>query len=97
MIIATTTFSTDRDAKLVAKTAIEEGLAACAEVTPVNTIYKWEGVMKDEIEYKLVLKTTKEKLASLEKRVKEMHKYSLPQWTWFEADASKEYSDWVSR
>ncbi|MCK4327490.1 MAG: divalent-cation tolerance protein CutA [Candidatus Diapherotrites archaeon] len=97
MIIAVTTFSTERDARIVAKTVVDEKLAACAQISKINSVYRSEGEMKDETEYKLVLKTTKEKLPALEEKVKEMHKYSMPQWVWWDAEASKEYGDWVEK
>ena len=96
MIIAVTTVGTEKDAKLLAKVAFAEKLAACVQIDEVISIYRWAKEPKEDGEHRLTFKTTKEKLPALEKRMKELHRYELPEWVWWEAQASKEYEDWVN-
>ena len=95
MIIAVTTVSTEKDAKLLAKVAFAEKLAACVQIDEIVSVYRWAKEPKEDKEHRLMFKTTKEKLPNLEKRIKELHRYDLPEWIWWEAEASKEYGDWV--
>ena len=96
MIIAITTVGTEKDAKLIAKVCFAEKLAACVQIDEITSIYRWRNEPKEDTEHRLMFKTTKEKLPALEKKVRELHRYELMQWIWYEANASKEYGDWVN-
>lgn len=64
----------------IAVAAVEERLAACANLVPgLRSIYRWEGRVQDESELLLLLKTTRERLGPLEARVRALHPYSVPE------------------
>jgi periplasmic divalent cation tolerance protein len=59
---------------------VEERLAACANmVSPVRSIYRWEGKICDEKEWLLVIKTRQSLFEELSRRVKALHSYSVPE------------------
>ena len=59
---------------------MEERLAACANmVSPLRSIYRWEGKIWDEKEWLLIIKTQQSKFEDLAKRVKALHSYSVPE------------------
>jgi periplasmic divalent cation tolerance protein len=59
---------------------VEEHLAACVNlVSPVRSIYRWEGKIWDEKEWLLIIKTQKKRFQELEKKVKSLHSYSVPE------------------
>jgi periplasmic divalent cation tolerance protein len=59
---------------------VEERLAACVNlVSPVRSIYRWEGKIWDEKEWILFIKTQKERFEELERKVKSLHSYSVPE------------------
>lgn len=97
MIIAMTTVGTEKDAKLIAKRVFAENLAACIQIDEILSIYRWRNEPNEDKEFRLMFKTTKKQLLHLEERVRDLHRYELPEWVWWEAEASKEYEDWVSR
>lgn len=64
----------------LARTLVEERLAACANLIPgVRSIYRWEGEVHDEPEVLLVLKTSAACLPSLLARVPQLHPASVPE------------------
>lgn len=64
----------------IARTLVEERLAACGNLVPgVRSIYRWEGAVHDEAEVLLVLKTTTGAVDRLRARVVELHPYSVPE------------------
>jgi periplasmic divalent cation tolerance protein len=81
----------------VARTLVEEGLAACGNVVPgLRSIYRWEGKLCDEAEVLLLLKTTRARYVALEARVRALHPYSVPEILALPVAAGSEaYRRWV--
>jgi periplasmic divalent cation tolerance protein len=79
-IVVFVTCSSEEEALKIARTLVEERLAACANmVAPIRSIYRWEGKTWDEKEWLLITKTQRDKFAELAKKVKALHSYSVPE------------------
>jgi periplasmic divalent cation tolerance protein len=79
-IVVFVTCGSEEEATNIAKTLVEERLAACVNmISPVRSIYRWEGKIWDEKEWMLVIKTQKKRFEDLEKKVKSLHSYSVPE------------------
>jgi periplasmic divalent cation tolerance protein len=91
-----TTFGVGQ-AAVVAKVLVEERLAACVNVLPAMTsIFRWDGAVQQEAEEQVVIKTSADRLAALELRLRELHPYELPEFLVISADAGSEaYLKWV--
>ena len=77
--ISVSTTLPDKDAaKKIAKTLVEERLAACVNIFRIDSLYWWRGKIEEEEEYELVFKTRRALYPELEKRVRELHPYELP-------------------
>ena len=95
-IIVLTTTSTEENAKLIAKTLVEEKLAACVNITTIKSYYIWDNKLNEDNEFLLIIKTAKEKYESVEQRSKELHIYQLPEIISVKIDnGSKEYMSWI--
>lgn len=69
-------------ARRVARTLVEEGLAACGQALPgLTSIYRWEGRIHEEAEVLLLLKTFEDRFEELCARVVTLHPYEVPQVT----------------
>ncbi|HEU5304789.1 MAG TPA: divalent-cation tolerance protein CutA [Gemmatimonadales bacterium] len=76
----TTTLPDEETARRVASCAVDERLAACAQVLgPISSIYRWRGEVKQEQEWYCHLKSTGARLAALEARIRELHPYEVPE------------------
>jgi len=70
----------EQEALNIAKAAVEERLAACANLIPkIRSIYRWEGKVCDEPECYLIIKTRKALFHTLRDRVKDLHSYEVPE------------------
>jgi periplasmic divalent cation tolerance protein len=79
-IIVLVTCGSEEEALKIAHALVEGHLAACVNlVSPVRSIYRWEGKIWDERECLLVIKTQRQRFEKLEKKVKSLHSYSDPE------------------
>jgi periplasmic divalent cation tolerance protein len=73
------TVGTADDATRIAKLLVEERLAACVSITPVESYYAWEGRIVEDTERLLVIKTSAARVGQLEQRLREIHPYTVPE------------------
>jgi periplasmic divalent cation tolerance protein len=68
------------EAEHLARTLVEERLAACVNrIRSVKSIYRWQGKVEESEEELLIIKSRNELFASVEKRVSELHSYAVPE------------------
>ena len=80
VIVVLTTCASEEEAVKIGKVLVEESLAACVNiVSPVRSIYQWEGKICDEKESFLIIKTGRERFEALESKIKSLHSYSVPE------------------
>jgi periplasmic divalent cation tolerance protein len=78
--VALVTAPDPETAARIARTLIEERLAACVNLVPgVRSIYRWEGSVQEEAETLLIVKTRAGRAEALEARVRALHPYELPE------------------
>ena len=82
----------------LARALVEERLAACGSVIPaVTSIYRWQGVIEQEPEALVVLKTTADRVQRLTERALELHPYDVPEILALPvAGGNVEYLNWVT-
>src|SRR5215813_7783683 len=87
-----------KEARKIARSVVERRLAACVNIgtAPVESIYRWKGKIETAREFLLVMKTTTAQLGELEKEVKRLHSYDVPEFIVLEiAAGSKDYLKWI--
>lgn len=77
-ILLTTTSSRDEAAK-IAKILIDERLAACIQLLPIESFYYWDGKTQNEPEVLMLIKTRRSLFESAIARVKQLHSYTVPE------------------
>lgn len=95
IVVHTTTANID-EAKLIAHALIGRALAACVNMHPITSIYKWKGNVEEEGEVELSIKTTSEMLEDVKKTILSMHSYELPALLWWPVDTEDKYSQWIT-
>ena len=66
------------EARRIGRTLVEEKLAACVNIHPICSIYRWQGEIQEEGETALLVKTRAELADEVIRRVKELHSYEVP-------------------
>lgn len=81
----------------IARALVEERLAACANLVPgVRSIYRFRGVVEDEREVLLVIKTCADRIEALAERLRALHPYEVPELVVMPtAGGLAPYLDWV--
>jgi periplasmic divalent cation tolerance protein len=91
-----TTLAAEADAGAMARTLVEERLAACVNVLPAMTsTYRWKGSVEQEREQQLVIKTSRDRVPALEARLRELHPYEVPEMLVLQASGSDAYLAWI--
>lgn len=73
------TFGTADEAEAVARTVIEERLAACANVmASCTSVYRWKDGVEVEIETPVLFKTAMGQALALRDRIVALHSYDTP-------------------
>lgn len=95
-VILVTTGSEDQ-AVSIARALVDERLAACVNIVgPVRSIYRWRDGVEDDREYLLIIKTRATLYMKVETRVRELHKYEVPEVLSLNADrGSPPYIQWL--
>lgn len=79
-VLVITTLPDRERAVALGESLVRERLAACAQVLgPLDSIYRWKGVVEQATEWRLELKTAASRLSALERRLHELHPYELPE------------------
>ena len=92
------TFGSEEEARFVARTVVEEGFAACANIlAPCRSVYRWQGEIEEADEVPVLLKTAAARAEALLARIAELHSYDVPAAVvWPIADALDSYARWVA-
>lgn len=76
------------DANRLARLVVEERLAACVQALPsVMSTYRWDGEVQQVTETLLLIKTTVDRYAALERTLSAQHPHDVPEILAFDAAA----------
>ena len=78
LLAVSTTVATLEAARQLARTMVERRLAACAEISAIESFYAWHGEVANDPEFRVVFKTTGERYPAVETAIRELHAYELP-------------------
>jgi len=85
------------EARRIAGMAVEEKLAACANLLgPCESIYRWQGKVENATEAAAIFKARADKAEALVARIAELHSYQVPAIViWPIETALPAYAEWV--
>ena len=97
--VAFVTCGSEEEAKKIAQAVVGDGLAACVNVVPgIQSCYRWEGDVKWDSEFLLIIKTTAAAIDRVRWRVVKEHSYDVPEFIAFKIeDGSRPYLEWISK
>lgn len=96
-VIVTTTTDSEDAARELAALAVAERLGACAQIVgPITSVYRWEGEVHADPEWRVEIKTAADRVSALVARVKSAHGYDVPEIIATPVvGGSAEYLDWL--
>jgi periplasmic divalent cation tolerance protein len=95
--IVMTTCGGKPEAELIATRLVEERLAACVQMFPIESVYRWEGAVENAQEWMLFCKIKASDYATVEEAIRAAHTYSNPEIVEVEIEnGSKVYLDWIA-
>jgi periplasmic divalent cation tolerance protein len=75
-----TTTGTEEQALSIARALVSERLAACVNIIgPIRSVYRWRDAIEDDREFLLLIKTRATLYMKVERRVRELHTYEVPE------------------
>jgi periplasmic divalent cation tolerance protein len=79
-VIVTSTTGSEDAARTLASGVIEARLGACAQIVgPVTSVYRWEGAVQTDQEWRVEIKTATDQVAALTEHIKANHSYDVPE------------------
>ncbi len=96
-VLVLVTSANEEQGVAIARSLVGEKLAACVNlVGPIRSIYRWRDQIEDDRETLLLVKTRANLLERLERRVRELHTYEVPEIVALRFHAgSKPYLKWL--
>ena len=97
MLVVLTTTPNPEEAEQLARSIVDEKLAACVQILPkMTSVYFWEGKVQTESEYLLLIKTLEEKFDELSDFIKQNHSYEVPEIVAIAAEkVAGDYLNWI--
>lgn len=74
-----TTCSTPEMGKRLAEGLLEQKLAACIQMLPIHSAYRWKGAIQHESETLLLIKTKASLYPGVEAYIRKNHEYEVPE------------------
>lgn len=97
MTIVYITCKDNKEAKAISKHLLDKRLIACANIHPIESLYRWEGSIKQESEAVIIAKTQEKHYKAIKQEVKKLHSYDIPCILKIKAGCNEEYGKWIEK
>ncbi len=73
------TAGSEAEAESLARHLVDDRLAACVSITPITSVYRWQGEVQAEAEWQLVIKTDLSQFDAIAQAITQHHSYAVPE------------------
>jgi periplasmic divalent cation tolerance protein len=85
-------------AEKIAEVVLAKKLAACVQISSCRSIYRWQGKIEKAEEHLCVMKSSRMHYPELEREIREIHPYDVPEILAVEVVAgNRQYLDWLEQ
>ena len=96
-LLVVTTVDTRDVAEKLARGLVEQGLAACAQISAIESYYTWDGAVRHEPELRILFKVAEATYDAAEAAIRALHPYELPAIHAIAIErAHAPYAEWVA-
>ena len=96
-LLVVTTVEQRADADRLALSLVERGLAACAQISAIDSVYAWQGAIEKGAEFRILFKVAASAYEAVERAIRELHPYQLPAIHAIAVErAHAPYAEWVA-
>jgi periplasmic divalent cation tolerance protein len=85
------------EAEKIACHLLEKKLIACANISPIDSIYWWQGALERSDEFVLVAKTVEEHYEAIKKEVEQVHSYAVPCIVGISSKVNEKYYNFIQQ
>jgi periplasmic divalent cation tolerance protein len=97
IIAVLTTTDSAEEAGAIADALVKRKLAACVQISEIDSVYLWQGAIRKDHEYRVMAKTLAGRYDEVEAAIRELHAYELPAIYAVElTEAFAPYAEWVA-
>ena len=95
LLVVTTVGSRD-EADRIARSLVEQRLAACAQISAIDSYYVWDDAVRHDAECRVLFKVASGAYDAAEQAIRALHSYDLPAIHAIPVErAYPPYADWV--
>jgi periplasmic divalent cation tolerance protein len=95
--VVLTTVGSQEAASSLARRLVEAGLAACVQLIPIESVYRWEGEVVEEGEVLLLVKIRRARYDDVEQAILDGHPYETPEVVMLPVEAGlPAYLSWLA-
>ena len=94
-VLILTTIGSREEGARIAEALVTERLAACVQLAPIESWYRWEDKVEQAVEHRLHVKTSVALAERAEARIAALHSYRLPEIVRLSIDGSGAYLKWI--
>jgi periplasmic divalent cation tolerance protein len=77
-LLVVTTVDRRELADRLAHSLVERGLAACAQISAIDSVYAWNGAVEQGAEFRILFKVSADAYDAAERAIRALHSYELP-------------------
>jgi periplasmic divalent cation tolerance protein len=97
LLLVVTTVADRDEAQRLARALVERGLAACAQISAIESVYAWQGAVEQGPEFRILFKVAPAAYDAAEEAIRALHSYQLPAIHAIAVERAWEpYREWVA-
>ncbi|NJL87164.1 MAG: divalent-cation tolerance protein CutA [Leptolyngbyaceae cyanobacterium SM1_1_3] len=90
--------SSQTEAEAIASALVQEQLAACLSIAPIQSVYRWQGDIHQDEEWQLMVKIDLTQFSAIAARVQQLHSYEVPEVIALPiVEGAATYLDWLAK
>jgi periplasmic divalent cation tolerance protein len=96
-IVVLSTCASEEEAETLARSVVEQRLAACVNVIPrIRSYYRWKGALESSEEWLLLIKSSRDRFSELMAALEKAHSYEIPEVLALPVvDGAANYLNWI--